>query len=215
MRVALGLVILACAGGAAFGEAPDRAPVLTTPHFAFFSDFDTNLNDALIEAGRARKGGKAELFKSGAEAGCFGDLRAVGARRRGRGPSTTTRRSSRRPTGPQKQQYLIRVQLAGFEEELDDRKSPGVRGDRPGHAGGRGAGLSGVPMERAGREEPPLDRGTEATALGARETGSLHGSRSSTGSPGAGLPIPVDVVEVVNWSGRQFHPARRRRQGTC
>jgi hypothetical protein len=43
------------------GEAPERAPVVTTPRFAFYSDLDTNLKDALVAAGIARKGGLSRV----------------------------------------------------------------------------------------------------------------------------------------------------------
>src|SRR6266705_3836243 len=56
--VILGLGMLFSAPSASLGQAPGRTTVVTTPHFAFYSDFDTNLNDALIAAGVARKGGK-------------------------------------------------------------------------------------------------------------------------------------------------------------
>ncbi|HEV8700277.1 MAG TPA: hypothetical protein VGV60_03285 [Candidatus Polarisedimenticolia bacterium] len=59
---------------ASLGQAAGRTPMVTTPHFAFYNDFDTNLNDALIAGGVARKGGKPELFHSGAEVSCFGGL---------------------------------------------------------------------------------------------------------------------------------------------
>ena len=69
---ALGLLLLATRATRA--DAPGRTPVSTTPHFAFYSDFDTNLNDALIAAGVARKKGKPELFHSGDEVACFDKL---------------------------------------------------------------------------------------------------------------------------------------------
>lgn len=58
--------------GAARGEE-DR-PLATTPHFAFHSDFETNLNDALIVAGSARREGKPGLFHEGDEKDCFDAL---------------------------------------------------------------------------------------------------------------------------------------------
>jgi hypothetical protein len=53
------------------GQSAQRTPVITTSYFAIYSDFDTNLNDALIAAGLARKKNKPELFRSGEEAACF------------------------------------------------------------------------------------------------------------------------------------------------
>lgn len=73
-RIALCLALsLALAVGSSSEElAP--APIATTDRFAFFSDLDTNLHDALIVAGAARREGKDELFLSGDEAACFGKL---------------------------------------------------------------------------------------------------------------------------------------------
>jgi hypothetical protein len=54
-----------------------RTPVTTTPHFALFSDFETNLHDALIAAGNARRRKRTELFQQGAEKTCFDALPAA------------------------------------------------------------------------------------------------------------------------------------------
>ena len=53
---------LAILSGAAGARATERTPVLATPHFNFYNDFETNLNDALIAAGAARKAGKPEAL---------------------------------------------------------------------------------------------------------------------------------------------------------
>jgi hypothetical protein len=65
------------APSAGMAQAPDRAAVATTPHFAFYSDFATNLNDAVIAAGAARRAKKAELFQSASEKACFDELSAA------------------------------------------------------------------------------------------------------------------------------------------
>jgi len=54
-----------------------RTPVATTPHFAFFSDFATNLHDALITAANARRRKAPELFQQGVEKTCFDALPAA------------------------------------------------------------------------------------------------------------------------------------------
>jgi hypothetical protein len=57
---------------------PERPPaVVTTPHFAFFSDVAANLNDALIAAGRAQRAKAQELFQAGTEKACFDKLPAA------------------------------------------------------------------------------------------------------------------------------------------
>jgi len=56
---------------ASLGGPTSTGPVATTPHFVFYSDFDTNLNDALIAAGKARTNERPELFHGGEEKACF------------------------------------------------------------------------------------------------------------------------------------------------
>src|SRR5215471_9535700 len=68
------LAIVICLVVSTPADAAERTPVATTPHFAFYSDLDTNLNDALIAAGVARKAAKPELFHSEPEEGCFAKL---------------------------------------------------------------------------------------------------------------------------------------------
>lgn len=51
-----------------------EGPVATTPHFSFFSDFATNLHDALITTANARRGKLPELFQQGVEKTCFDAL---------------------------------------------------------------------------------------------------------------------------------------------
>lgn len=104
-----------------------------TPHFAFFSDFATNLNDALIVAGTARNDGRAELFSDDSEAaGCFAELPA--SLRTGWNLAVDFSAQVIAPTSWMgRQQYLIRADLAAFDEDFDDgarrfmKTSEGVR----------------------------------------------------------------------------------------
>jgi hypothetical protein len=68
-----------CSGPARPGSAQTERPgaVVTTPHFAFFSDLAANLNDALIAAGRARRFKRQVLFETGPEKACFDKLTAA------------------------------------------------------------------------------------------------------------------------------------------
>ena len=120
--VILGFGMLLCAPGASLGQAPGRTPVVTTPHFAIYSDFDTNLNDTLIAAGVARKGGKPEMFHSGAELSCFGKL-PQSARAAWDGVVDYYAEIISPADWSDRQQYLIRVQLAEFDEELKDAEA--------------------------------------------------------------------------------------------
>jgi len=197
--VALGLGMLISASSAARGQAPERTPVLTTPHFAFYSDFDTNLNDALIAAGLARKGGKPELFHSEAEVSCFDKLppsaraawdRAVDYYAEVISPADWT----------DQQQYLIRAQLAGFVEDLKDPADQqfveiarSIRAAAtPAYRGCRWAAQDEKNRRWIEALKPRLSADEQKIASRLEQLYQEHWS---------GLPIPVDVVEIVNWSG--------------
>src|SRR5215813_6519975 len=101
-------------------RAPDaavpRAPVVTTPRFVIYSDFDTNLNDALISAGLARKKKEPELFHSGAEAGCFDKL-PPSERAGWDGAVDYYARIISPAEWNAREQFLLRMQLVGFDAE--------------------------------------------------------------------------------------------------
>jgi hypothetical protein len=61
----------------ASAQPSGRTAVATTSHFRFYSDFATNLSDALIAAGTARRSKGQELFDFGAEKACFDELPAA------------------------------------------------------------------------------------------------------------------------------------------
>ena len=61
MKRLVGLGWLLLVPSVSLSRALERTPILTTPHLTFYSDFDTNLNDALIAAGVAQKQRKPEL----------------------------------------------------------------------------------------------------------------------------------------------------------
>lgn len=91
----------------------------TTAHFAFHSDFVTNLNDALIAAGTARRFGRPELFRSGPEVECFEALPA--AARDGWARAVDYYTETVVPSGNfGREQGLLRHQLAVLE-----RREPG------------------------------------------------------------------------------------------
>ena len=74
-RIVLALGMLLLSSNTALAEDGEQSLVETTPHFAFYSDFATNLNDALIAAGSARNDDAPELFHNGSEEeSCFLDL---------------------------------------------------------------------------------------------------------------------------------------------
>lgn len=195
--LACGLLLVAPRPGRADPRA--RTPLLTTEHFAVFSDFDTNLNDALIAAGLARRGGKPELFHSGDETACFAALPAPV--RAGWEKAVDYYAEIVSPADwTENPQHLIRVQLAGFDDELqsaEDRRYVDIV------ASVRGAA---APAYRAcrwtvqdGKNRAWIDALKPRLAADERRVAArlerLYGTRWD------GLPIPVDVVETVNWSG--------------
>jgi hypothetical protein len=143
-------VAMLCATDAVESQEQARVAVLTTPHFAFFSDYQTNLNDALVQAGIERKLERAELFESGTEETCFAELPP--SAQTGWNLAVDYYQQFISPAGfNERAQYLLRMNLAGFYELV------------------------------SGAIEQRLQ------ALYQKNWG--------------GLPIVVDIVETVSWSG--------------
>lgn len=198
-RIALTLALLAVPPTGPAG-AEEGGPVLTTPHFAFHSDLATNLNDALIAAGAARNDGEPELFHAGAEAPCFAELppslrsawdRAVDWYAEIVSPADSFAR----------QQYLLRLDLAGVGEEVEDdlrtrRYLDIARGFRaaasPAYEECRWA-TQDAENRRWIEELAPRLAAHEATI--ARRLEELYRKRWT------GLPLRVDLVHTVSWSG--------------
>jgi len=197
--VILGLGMLLSAPSANLGQAPERTPVVKTPRFAFYSDFDTNLNDALIAAGVARKDAKPELFHSGAEVSCYGKL-PQSARAAWDGAVGYYAEIISPADWSDRQQYLLRVQLAGFDEELKEagaRQFVEIAGSfraaaTPAYKECRWAAQD-EKNRRWIEELKPRLAADEQRIAGRLEQ--LYQKRWN------GLPIPVDIVETVNWSG--------------
>jgi hypothetical protein len=206
--VILGSGMLLFAPRASLEKAPERAAVVTTPHFAFYSDFDTNLNDALIAAGVARKRGKPELFHTGAEGSCFGKL-PQSARAAWDGAVDYYAAIVSPAEWSDRQQYLLRVQLAGFDEEWKDADA------RQFVEIARSFRAAATPAYKACR----WDAQDEKNHLWIEELKPRLTSDEQRIAPRLEqlyrkrwkrLPIPVDVVEIVNWSGANsilLHPA--------
>lgn len=118
--VGLPLTTLLLTTSVAAGDKHGRDPIATTSHFAFYSDFDTNLNDALIVAGTARGDGKPELFQTGDEQACFQDLPP--SAQFGWNLAVDYYAEVMAPAGWQgRQQSLLRHELAGLDREFVDR----------------------------------------------------------------------------------------------
>lgn len=194
------LATLLCFAAAA-AESPVREPVLSTLHFAFFSDFDTNLNDRLIAAGKARSEGKSEPFQSGPEAACLEELPA--AEHAAWNLAVAYYAEVISPVGAaDHEQFLLRLELAGIVaddewEESAERRFVGIA------RGFREAAAPAYETCRWPAQDQANRRWIEAIEdLLAAHEDALAGRLSEVyQTPWRGLPIPVDVVETVNWAG--------------
>ena len=195
----LGCGLLLSAASASPIRASERTPVATTPRFALYSDFDTNLNDALIAVGVARKFRRPELFRSGDEAACFEKL-PLSARAAWEAAADYYAKVISPAEWSDRQQYLLRVQLAGFDDEwseADARQFVEIA---------RSFRTAATPAYEACRwtaqdeknrrwiEDMKSRLASDEKKIAARVE-QLYQKRWK------GLPIPVDVVETVNWAG--------------
>ena len=194
-----GLGALLLAPGAGLGQVRERTPILTTAHFALYSDFDTNLNDALIAVGVARKFRRPEMFRSGDEAACFDKL-PLSLRTAWEGAADYYTKVISPTEWSDRPQYLLRVQLAGFDDEWSDAEARQF-----------------VEIARSFRTAAtPAYEACRWTAQDEKNRRWIEDLRSRLASDGKkiaarverlyqkrwkGLPIPVDVVETVNWAG--------------
>ena len=94
--------------GVAAAQAAEPA-ILSTPHFAFHSDFATNLNDTLVADFVARRDGRAGLLDGGAGNACFDQL-AAGERAGWANAVEYYRTNQSTPF----QRVLLRLELAGL-----------------------------------------------------------------------------------------------------
>jgi hypothetical protein len=181
------------------GLAAERAAALETPHFAFHSDFETNLNDALVAAGVDRKFRRPELFHSGPEAACFEAL-PPSARAGWDGALDYYARIVSPGSFHERPQYVIRVQLAGFDEEL------GNAADRELASIAAAFRAAAAPAYRACRW-PAQDEANRRFLESLRPRLAAYEDKVAARltqlyqKPWSGLPIPVDLVQTVSWAG--------------
>jgi hypothetical protein len=202
VAIAVGIAILLALPGPVAGQAAPRTPVASTPHFAFFDDFDTNLNDALVQAGLARKRREPELFHTGEETACFAKL-APAAQAAWDGAVDYYARVISPAEWNARPQFLLRMQLVGFEAEWRGSGNP--------------ADLEFVDLARSFRAvAAPAYRACRWSAQEAKNRSWIAEIQPRLASgeaqlaerleklyrkPWGKLPILVDVVETVNWSG--------------
>jgi len=198
----LAVLFLAAFMGGTQGSAggKERVPALKTPHFVIYSDFETNLNDALISTGLARKNKKPELFLAGDDAACFSKLPP--ATRAGWDTAVDYYAKIVSPTNwDSRQQLLLRWDLAGYTAEAHPNAAAAEY-------------LSVVAAIRAAAA--PAYRACRWAAQDAHNRRWIDDMKPRLASDEARvaarleqlyrktwktLPILVDVVETVNWSG--------------
>lgn len=174
---------------------PPRAPVLTMPHFAFFSDLTTNLNDALIVAGRAREGGQPELFHLEPERSCIEAL--APSARTGWNLAVDFYAEIVSPGNwSDRPQTLLRLDLAGLEPGRDDPRATGFL------TIGRGFLAAATPAYEACRwpaQDAENRRWIDELAPRLKAHEAAIGTRLAElyQVPWHGLPLAVDVVGVA------------------
>ena len=193
-----GVVLLALASVTS-AQAAKRVSVVATPHFAFHSDFATNLNDALIAAGLARKKHEAELFRSGGEVSCFNKLPPP--ERAAWNAAVDYYAQIISPAGWQaREQFLLRMELVGFDPEPkapEDREFVNIARNlraaaAPAYAACRWPAQDAKNRSWIAELQPKLAADEDKAASRVQQ---LYQKKWTT------LPVVVDVVETVDWSG--------------
>jgi len=199
-------IVLTTAGmliapGASLAQAPGRAAVATTPQFAFYSDFTTNLNDALIAAGVARRANKAELLHSGSEKACFDELPAAERAAWNRAVHYHTEIVS--PVQyTAREQFLPRLLLAGVvkKEALTDAADQRLLEISSAF---RAAAAPAYERCRWSAQDAANRRWIDNVLrlLALHEKTLAQRLPELYGTPWVGLPFRVDVVETVSFAG--------------
>jgi len=182
-------------------QASGRAGVATTSQFVFYSDFATNLNDALIAAGVARRANKAELFHAGSEKTCFDELPAAERAAWNRAVDYDTEIVSPFQFTA-REQFLPRLELAGVvkKEALTDAADQRLLEITSGF---RAAAAPGYERCRWSSQDAANRRWIDNVLrlLALHEKTLAQRLPEVYGTPWAGLPFRVDVVETVSYAG--------------
>lgn len=198
IETVLWLGILLSATSVCLAQSP-RTPFAATPHFAFYSDFETNLNDALINAGVARKFHKPQLFHDGNEVACFCKLPAF--ERSGWERAADYYAEVIAPTGTNSQErYLLRAQLAGWDDAFKNEE------DRQFVEIARALRAAAAPAYRSCRwlaQDEANRKWVEAVKpqLAGDEKKLATQLEQLYHTKWTSLPIPVDIVQTVDFTG--------------
>ncbi len=186
---------LSPAGAAVAEESATATVVATTTYFEFHSDFEVNLHDALLEAGRTRWSDRPELFHSGEESECFTKLpralRSAWDHAVGFYAETVS------PPQARTARFVIRLDL--IDEELDEDS------DRELAVIATSVRAAAAPAYRACRwqAQDAANRGwvERSLAIIAERGDEIAGRRAELyQEPLDGLPLRTDVVETVGWT---------------
>lgn len=175
-----------------------REPIAVTDKFAFFSDQETNLNDALIAAGVARRFERAELFHGGPGKTCFDQLPPS----RQHGWNLAVDYYSKvisAESWDSRQQYLLRLDLAG----LRSRESESGQDFLNIAEGFRSAARPAFLACRWKQQDQANRRWIDEVAALLHDYEKTIAARLSELYQQSWIesPVVIDVVETVSWSG--------------
>jgi hypothetical protein len=190
-------VLIAGASCADAAPSAKTRPIFTTRHFAFYSDFATNLNQTLIADFAARRDGRAGVFDTGTDKACFDTLPSTA--RDGWARAVEYYRTNQASQG---QRVLLRLELGG----LVDRGAVTTPQDRnvldafararedagPAYRQCKWSAQDAANRAWVARLRPLLR--THAKALGEQFPRLFQ-------TPWRGLPFRVDVVDQAGFSG--------------
>lgn len=201
--ILIAVAVLALPGPSSAQTERPRA-VVTTPHFAFFSDLTANLNDALIAAGRARRVKRQELFQTGPEKACFDNLTA--AERAGWVRAVDYYAEIVVPFGiSAREQILFRIELMAGSDwaKGDDRTFMAIARSM------REAAMPAYERCRWAAQDAGNRRWIEHVVALLNVHERVLGERLAQvyGVSWAGVPYRVDVVESVGGNAQVFVPA--------
>jgi hypothetical protein len=199
--IVLTTTVMLIAPGASLAQAPAPAALATTPQFAFYSDLPSNLNDALIAAGVARRAKQAELFQSGSGKTCFDELPAAERAAWNRAVDYYTDVISPMQSSA-REQSLPRLELAGIVK-MEELTKPTERRLLEITRGFRAAALPAYEQCRWSAQDAANRRWLEGLlpllatygAALAQQLPELYGTRWT------GMPFRVDIVETVSFAG--------------
>ena len=195
-RLALLPALLACV---TFADAClAREPIVSGRYFAFYNDFDTNLNDALTAASNDRRFDREELFHAGPEQACFEAL--APSQQAGWNLAVSYYADIVSPHEfNDRPQMLLRLHFAELDESPDERARDFIALAKHFMAAAAPAYLACSWPAPATRNRNWADR--LATSLEAHGAALARRLAALYMDSWPGEPMDVDVVGTVSWAG--------------